>query len=460
MSKPIKYIFYKFLLPILVSLAVRILSLQMPQKDYKSKPRVATSKVASLTQKELLKPLLEEDVKPKLDWRELLAEAERKGKPIKPVKHRKPYPYNEPCPGCNAPPEYHYNNAEVSPPGRKGKVQKAKCKVCGRQWYPTDRKETLYCPYCQGRLDLKKRRKDYDVLKCINPDCPYKAEEDVRFSFHRYNISLEPLHQLSSLEPKVDFTRTQFSHSTILTATSLFIKYKLSSRLTSQFLFDFHSVEVSHQSVLNWVDSLATLFWSNINAFPVHFSSLWVADETYLRYEGKWGYLFTILNGTDGSIISQFFSQTRSTQGAYIALYLALKKFPNIPPDFTIDFVSDGLSSYPPALQLISSHFNLNFNHIPVIGLSDPDSQPKNEYRPFKNLIENFYSVLKPFYYKYRGFSSKRGAFSFCVLFTIYYNYLHLSDRFDDSPLIPLPNLDPSHSIPALRRLVVIALAA
>ena len=424
MSKPIKYIFYKFLLPILVSLAVRILSLQMPQKGKKTKPRVATSKIASLTQRELLKPLLEEDIKPKLDWRELLAEAERKGKPIKPVKHRKPYPYSDPCPGCSAPPEYHYNNAVVCLPHKKKRVQKAKCKLCSHQWYPTERKETLYCPYCQGILNLKKRRKDYDVLKCINPDCPYKAEEAVRYSFRRYNVNLDPLHQLSSLEPKVDLTQTHFSHSTILTATSLFMKYKLSSRLTTQFLFDFHNIEVSHQSVLNWVDSLAVLFWNNINAFPLHFSSLWVADETYLRYEGKWGYLFSILNGTDGSIISQFFSQTRSTQGAYITLYLALKKFPNIPPDFTIDFVSDGLSSYPPALQLISSHFNINFNHIPVIGLSDPDSQPKNEYRPFKNLIENFYSLLKPFYYKYRGFSSKRGAFSFCVLFTIYYNYL------------------------------------
>lgn len=83
--------------------------------------------------------------------------------------------------------------------------------------------------------------------------------------------------------------------------------------------------------------------------------------------------------------------------------------------------------------------------HCPVIGLKD--GKVKNQYRKYKNIIENYYSVLKPYYYRTRGFGSFDGAVSFSVLFTLYYNYLHPSDRFDDKPIIQIEGLNYSHPI-------------
>ena len=53
---------------------------------------------------------------------------------------------------------------------------------------------------------------------------------------------------------------------------------------------------------------MAYYFHPLLDALPVHLANVWVVDETYLLYEGKWGYLFTVLDGEHGSILAQVFS--------------------------------------------------------------------------------------------------------------------------------------------------------
>ena len=123
----------------------------------------------------------------------------------------------------------------------------------------------------------------------------------------------------------------------------------------------------------------------------MHLSNAWVVDETYLLYE--WGYLFTVLDGEHGSILAQIFSPTRSVAPAFAVLEKAARRF-NLATSGPIDIITDGLGSYTPAIQLLASQTKGILRHHQVIGLKD--GEVKNQYRKYKNLVENYYSVQTP----------------------------------------------------------------
>jgi putative transposase len=235
----------------------------------------------------------------------------------------------------------------------------------------------------------------------------------------------------------------------------------LSSREVANILSGALGLSVSHQSIINWAQIMARCFYPILDTLPVHLSNIWVVDETYLIYEAKWGYLFTVLDGEHGSIIAQIFSPTRSVASAYTVLEKASRRF-ELDNCGIITVVTDGLASYPPAIQLLASQTKGQFQHCKVIGLKDGKVKNqfcssvtrRNENRRYKNLVENYYSVLKPYYYRKRGFGSFAGAASFSVLFTLYYNYLHPSDRFGDKPIIQIEGLDYSHPILSWKGLI------
>jgi len=97
------------------------------------------------------------------------------------------------------------------------------------------------------------------------------------------------------------FSASHFSYCSIAIALFFFISFPLSSR-------EVFGLSVSHQYSNN-----GSMFLS----YSGYLSNIWVVDETYLLYEGKWGYLFTVLDGEYGSIIAQIFSPSRSVASAY-----------------------------------------------------------------------------------------------------------------------------------------------
>jgi endogenous inhibitor of DNA gyrase (YacG/DUF329 family) len=109
----------------------------------------------------------------KLDYQVLLKEYfEKKGKELKPVQRRSnakvTIPKKMNCPKCGAPSDFLYANN-----GDKGQYQ---CKVCSCLFSDKNRfsKEAiLKCPHCSKTLEKIKERKDFDVFKCKNNDCPY-----------------------------------------------------------------------------------------------------------------------------------------------------------------------------------------------------------------------------------------------------------------------------------------------
>jgi hypothetical protein len=57
-----------------------------------------------------------------------------------------------------------------------------------------------------------------------------------------------------------------------------------------------------------------------------------------------------------------------------------------------------------------------------LCGKDDTDKEAR--YRKYKNLIENYHSVIEPFISKTKGFSSYREAVAFFILSHFWYNYV------------------------------------
>jgi transposase-like protein len=445
----IKLILYRIFNPILTAWAIKILSWEPPKQKLNT---IRDKVIRKLALPQLTQQVLPPIQKPLSDYKQILNEHELAGKPIKPVKHRKPIPKDTICPNCEATYQFIYSNAtKDSVKNNKGKIQKFKCKICKHQWFHNDRKKrpTWFCPYCGQRIDLKVHRKDFDKFKCINPKCQYKLDNGQRYTYREYHISMDNINQF--VPASKGFATSHFSYASIAIALFFFISFPLSSREVANILSGVFGLSVSHQSIINWAQIMARCFYPILDTLPVNLSNIWVVDETYLIYESKWGYLFTVLDAEYGSIIAQIFSPSRSVASAYAVLEKASRRF-DIANCGIITVVTDGLASYPPAIQLLASQTKGQFQHCKVIGLKD--GKVKNQYRRYKNLVENYYSVLKPYYYRTRGFGSFAGAVTFSVLFTLYYNYLHPSDRFDDKPIIQIEGLDYSHPILSWKGLI------
>ena len=121
--------------------------------------------------------------KPVIPWQQRLADAEKTGKTIFPIKHRKEMPSWLHCHNCGAPPrcyrenrnlpqEYLYNFGYEHGHVGDEKFHKVRCLLCGFQTVPLRDKRAphFFCPYCGHALVKTKERSTFDVA-AAKPRC-------------------------------------------------------------------------------------------------------------------------------------------------------------------------------------------------------------------------------------------------------------------------------------------------
>jgi hypothetical protein len=90
--------------PILVPVVIKILSWEPPkQKPNPVRAKVSKKLAVPDSIQETAPPIKLTDLKPSLDYRQILKEQAEAGKPVEPVKHRKPISKDITCPNCGAP---------------------------------------------------------------------------------------------------------------------------------------------------------------------------------------------------------------------------------------------------------------------------------------------------------------------------------------------------------------------
>jgi putative transposase len=399
----------------------------------------------------------------RLDYTQILKDHLLKhGKPLSPVLRRKgslPVSKNISCPKCGAPHSYIYRN------NGKAKNPQYLCKVCNFTFgNSTDylKSVALRCPHCNRVLEKIKKRKDFNIFKCKNLKCSFYLsnlkkltpeerqryiEDTQAFKLHyiyrEFTIDFKPLSKQSPVIPDVDLSKIHSSPHTLGLILSYYVNYGMSSRMVASIMRDIHGVNISHQTVINYANAAAVLLKPFIDNYDYSLTSSICGDETYLKVNGKWHYVFFIFDTIKKIITSYHLSPKKDTIAAIKAIDDTLSKYKDIPENLNLVF--DGNPIYLLAQHFFASH-GIHFDVTQVIGLTN-DDPVSEEYRPLKQVIERLNRTLKRYYKPTNGFGAFDNCQNYLILFTTWHNFLrpHKSLRYRVPINIPevtkLPNM-------------------
>ncbi|WP_299834310.1 DDE-type integrase/transposase/recombinase, partial [uncultured Metabacillus sp.] len=242
----------------------------------------------------------------------------------------------------------------------------------------------------------------------------------LRYIFRQFHIDFLPLSKHSPELPVVDLSKIYASPHTLGLILTYHVNYGLSARRTAAIMQEVHGVAISHQTILNYENSVALLLKPYVDYYPYELSDQFCGDETYIRVGGRWHYLFFFFDALKKIILSYPVSPNRDTASAIRAIDEVLVKMEEIPENLT--FVVDGNPIYLLAQHFYAQH-DISFDVKQVIGLTNEDPVSK-EYRPLKQIIERLNRTFKGNYRSTHGFGSEKGSVSFVTLFVAYFNFL------------------------------------
>ena len=385
------------------------------------------------------------------------------GKELKPVRRhantKVQVPENLRCPKCSAPSAYLYAN--------NGASGQYRCKACDCLFNQQSRyqKEAIFrCPHCLKALEKIKERKDFNIWKCKRDDCSYylqkrnqmtKVEKErfkqdpqafkLRYIYREFLFDFQPLSPSSLVKPCVDLSRIHTSVHTLGLILTYHVNYGISARKTAAMMRDIHQVSISHQTVLNYMNSVSLIMKPFVDRYPYELSDQFCGDETYIRVNGKWHYLFFFFDASKKIILSYRTSPNRDTLSAIYAIDDVLQKFRKIPEN--LNLIVDGNPIYLLAQHYFAQH-DISFDVTRVIGLTNEDPV-STEYRPLKQIIERLNRTFKGHYRATTGFGSQAGAVTFVTLFTAYFNFLRPHDSLEGNIPVVIPELEKMPHMPA-----------
>ena len=386
------------------------------------------------------------------------------GKELRPVKRRGDNlpPVEAVCPYCAAPREYAYDNN-----GGRGEYW---CKVCDSKFSirKASKDDEPYCPFCHYKLELRKKRKMFDIYRCHFDGCPFKAKKlsamtaeqkalfkksphlfKIRFIYRKFHFNFAPLSKQNEYVPLVDLPNITASPNVLGLLLTYNVNYGISLRKTAALMYDVHGVKVSHQTIANYKDAVAPRIKPLIDHFPYELSDSHCGDETYIKIGGRWHFVFFFFDTVKKIITSYRVQRERDYVSAVLAINDVLVKIKagdeEVPKG--INLVTDGNPIY-----LLAQHWfaqrGINFDVTQVIGLTN-DDPVSEEFRPLKNIIERLNRTFKGNYKPTTGFSAEMGAISSVTLFVAYFNFLRPHSGIEKKIPAVIPELDLLPHMPA-----------
>ena len=219
---------------------------------------------------------------------------------------------------------------------------------------------------------------------------------------------------------------------------SLFVDCAVTARDTVKILQKLYGKEIvkSHQTIHNHAEAIAVFIEENEGLLPNPVCEKVCEDETYVKYFGRWGYLFRAFNPETRGIIAEHFSEHRDTKGAIVLNKKVVEAYAKNLRDPEFKLISDQAPIYPCAIDYLSEKAKIE--HFAIKGIFDEPGEECSEYRPEKQMIERSFEGLKSGIKRRRRFGSLQGAKTYCYLQKIFHNHLRPHESLNNQPPIPL----------------------
>ena len=408
------------------------------------------------------------------DWQQLQKQHEQQfGKRISTVRRRTGAsvpPEKCCCQHCNAPARYLYlNNGTLA--------SQLLCKICNKT-SPTHRsrresKTRYWCPHCGNALFRWKEDGICTAYKCPNNRCSVyernlaalTAEErrmrkggntsqfKLHYLFREYHFASQDLSVARPPDAPVDLNRIHNNLHTVGLCLTFSVSFGLSARMTADALNRVFDLPISHQTVINYINSAARYLSHFVDSNCPDPCGSCAADETYIKVEGSTRYTWLILAEKRRAICSYNLSDTRGTEPA-LALLNSCYGPPESPKCTSGELVTDGLPSYDSAVvayntAAIKASGHEVLSKRTVIGLRNLDPESET-YRAFKQLVERLNRTYKFHTRPRAGFKSFDGAVALTTLFVAFYNFMRPHGSLKGSTPVELTCLKDKTLYPAM----------
>ncbi|WP_423743058.1 IS6 family transposase [Bacillus cereus] len=121
------------------------------------------------------------------------------------------------------------------------------------------------------------------------------------------------------------FKGKQFKRVIILVAVGYYCRFTLSYRDVSEILKE-HGISDHPTTIMRWVNEYGNLIYQIWKKKNKTAHSVWHLDETHIKVEGEWCYLYRAISG-DGYTLDIQFRRTRDYQVAYMFMKRLVKAF-------------------------------------------------------------------------------------------------------------------------------------
>jgi putative transposase len=181
--------------------------------------------------------------------------------------------------------------------------------------------------------------------------CPHCASTTTRERPARTQLGYRTFHCLSCRRTFNERTGTAFNHlifpsDIVLQVVIWRLRYKLSLRDLAETFLE-RGFVFTHEALREWEARFAPLLAERLRAKRQgQAGSSWYADETSIKVNGQWCYLYRAID-REGNLVDSMLSQTRDREAAQCFFQQARVVAGQAPERVT----TDGHSSYPRAIR-------------------------------------------------------------------------------------------------------------
>lgn len=191
--------------------------------------------------------------------------------------------------------------------------------------------------------------------------------------------------------PSTLFHGRHFNNSIITLCVRWYTTYKLSYRDLVEMMAE-RGVDVSHTTILRWVQHFVPEFEKRWNRFARPVGTSWRVDETYIRVRGRWTYLYRAID-KQGLTVDFLLCEHRDIQAAKRFFTGAVKQH-GAPEKITLD-------GYPATHSAVAE--------LKANGVLHPLTRVRTS-KYLNNLIEQDHRRVKQRIYPMLGFKNFRNA--------------------------------------------------
>ena len=217
---------------------------------------------------------------------------------------------------------------------------------------------------------------------------------------------------------RLGFKKMRCNPIAIVASLDLYFKGLSLSKISSH-LKDFYNVQVTPVTVYNWIKKYVTLIKKHTARLRPTVSGKWHADETEVKVNGKYAYMWNVMDSKTRFLIAKLLSFGRGSKEATKLLTRALNRTGKEPRSL----ITDGLKSYGAAIDAKQIDGSMRSTAHHASGLQDAGN----------NRIERMHGTIKERTKLLRGLHDIRTGRLFMDGLETYYNYARPHSALDGS---------------------------